>query len=36
MYKKKIIPYKVKNVTQFKQSVNEPESSPKTFLSFGR
>ena len=25
---------KVKNVTQFKQSVNEPESSPKKFLSF--
>ena len=23
---------KVKNVTQFKQSVNEPESSPKSFF----
>ena len=26
---------KVKSVTQFKQSVNEPESFPKKFLSFG-
>ena len=27
--KNKVISSKVKNVTQFKQTVNEPESSPK-------
>ena len=33
--KKTVRSSQVKNVTQFKQSANEPESSQKKFLSFG-
>ena len=33
--KKTVGSSQVKNVTQVKQSVNEPESSQKKFLSFG-
>ena len=32
--KNKLISSKVQKVTQFKQTVNEPDSSPKKFLSF--